>query len=356
MNTNSVKGTATTGVPDLPPNQDTNPINSNIENPSVMRAIEQNSSSSILSGSVQEGGHTTSGVPAIRSHAVSISEEAEASVSAKDEHENDDGINANISFSPTSQKGQNVLGNNDLAIHNYIYSNNNNTFDSDDDSEEDSKSNLAKRKPNTSAKFYNNKFESTIAYFYKHIDSKSGRKIILGLLAFDIFLIFISLILNTLYPISLDEQRKMEVKPEACGLRETNKAIYATTETIEWVSFACLIVYVVEIAIRILFQRFAYFKNPWNVFDFLVVYSTFVLEISFRGEIKLIQNIIILRLWRIIHLTQAITESVKLDCEEEMVILKDKINFLKRDLRSARTQNHQLSQSLLFHKANEKSE
>ena len=85
------------------------------------------------------------------------------------------------------------------------------------------------------------------------------------------------------------------------------------TEILEWVNFAFSVVYTVEAIIKLLVLRRYYFKDNWNVFDFIIVVASWIdFILGYLEVVSLGDAISVFRTFRIARVFRMIKQLPKL--------------------------------------------
>jgi len=85
------------------------------------------------------------------------------------------------------------------------------------------------------------------------------------------------------------------------GLSET------AMNVLQWIDQLCLAIFVVELSMKFLVYRLSFFKQGWNVFDFLIVAVSLV---PATGELSILRSFRILRVLRLITAVDSIRRVV----------------------------------------------
>ena len=107
-----------------------------------------------------------------------------------------------------------------------------------------------------------------------------------------------------------------------------------------YVSVTILGIFLIELSL----QMYAFGIKEWaseclHVFDFVIVSTTFILELVMHGNEaveSMIGLLIVFRLWRLVRVIHVTTEALDLQHETEVDELKEKIEHLQEELRKLR--------------------
>jgi hypothetical protein len=174
---------------------------------------------------------------------------------------------------------------------------------------------------------------------------------IIGLVIFDMVVVFIDLVLSLLsLPCLTEEQLEWfhehhigELPPTPnCKLPETPALI-----AVEWFLFSLSVVLLSVFVLELMLSGFAFglrhFKKPIYAIDAAVVVTSLVLEIYFKfgdgGQLETAPSAIItLRLWKIVRAIHAIVHSIELKNREIIKAVKtakDQVEETLNDMQSA---------------------
>eukprot|EP01084_Bolivina_argentea_P103077 184659_1 len=103
-----------------------------------------------------------------------------------------------------------------------------------------------------------------------------------------------------------------------------------------YVSISILGVFLIELSL----QMYAFGIKEWaseclHVFDFIIVSTTFILEIVMHGNERvesMVGLLIVFRLWRLVRVIHVTTEALDLQHESELHELKEKCKHLQQQL------------------------
>jgi voltage-gated sodium channel len=89
---------------------------------------------------------------------------------------------------------------------------------------------------------------------------------------------------------------------------ETAKGLSATTmNTLKWIDQLCLFIFVIELSMKFLVYRLSFFKQGWNIFDFLIVAVALV---PATGELSILRAFRIFRVLRLVTTVDSIRRVV----------------------------------------------
>lgn len=86
------------------------------------------------------------------------------------------------------------------------------------------------------------------------------------------------------------------------GLETSRGLSTSMTSLIAWVDAACLVIFVMELGLRLFVYRFSFFKSGWNIFDFLIVAASLA---PTSGGLSVLRAFRILRVLRLITVVQS---------------------------------------------------
>ncbi|MBF0213192.1 MAG: ion transporter [Magnetococcales bacterium] len=81
------------------------------------------------------------------------------------------------------------------------------------------------------------------------------------------------------------------------GLMTSHTLAPSTIETLEWLDHLCLVVFCVELLMKLLVYRTGFFSDGWNIFDFVVVGIALVPS---TGALSVLRAMRVLRLMRLV--------------------------------------------------------
>jgi voltage-gated sodium channel len=89
---------------------------------------------------------------------------------------------------------------------------------------------------------------------------------------------------------------------------ETAKGLSVTAmNVLEWIDQLCLLIFVIELLMKLLVYRLSFFKQGWNVFDFLIVAVSLL---PATGQLSILRAFRIFRLLRLITTVDSIRRVV----------------------------------------------
>lgn len=134
------------------------------------------------------------------------------------------------------------------------------------------------------------------------LDSYKFQLIIVSLVIFDCLLVVSELLVD------IRVLELQEIQPH-------------TTEVIHAISIVVLSLFLVEILAKVFAFRLGFFRRKLEIFDAVVVLTTFALDITFRESHNVVNGtglLIILRLWRVARILNGIVMSVKVQAERRV--------------------------------------
>lgn len=89
---------------------------------------------------------------------------------------------------------------------------------------------------------------------------------------------------------------------------ETNRDLSdSALQMLMWIDHVCLAIFVIELAMKLIVQRLAFFKQGWNIFDFLIVA---IALLPTTGELSILRAFRIFRVLRLITTIDSIRRVV----------------------------------------------
>lgn len=81
----------------------------------------------------------------------------------------------------------------------------------------------------------------------------------------------------------------------------------------DWITFinnTCLIIFSIEIALRIIVEKLSFFKRGWNLFDFFIIATSLITEIGVFSVFRIFRIIRILRLVSLIPKMRIVSQAL----------------------------------------------
>ncbi|CAG2109349.1 unnamed protein product [Medioppia subpectinata] len=101
-------------------------------------------------------------------------------------------------------------------------------------------------------------------------------------------------------------------------ISEYHKTAHSISEVLQYISIAILVIFTIEIVLKVFAFRCEFFKNPFELFDAIIVITSLGLDIIFSQNADMkryISLMIVLRLWRVIRVVHGIIISVRMPLE-----------------------------------------
>ncbi|KAI9136210.1 hypothetical protein BKA69DRAFT_1129285 [Paraphysoderma sedebokerense] len=214
----------------------------------------------------------------------------------------------------------------------------------------------------------NHRLHQKLCHFVnKYLESPTAHWVVIVLVVLDMIFVFIEISLTLFFPGMEHHGTKSEVDtsdsflvqrfgllPETLvrAMAETcfpaaPEGVVLAAEILGWLSFGIVCIFVIEITLRILAQLHHFFRKWWNIIDAIIVYLSFILELVFRGIAREVASLaVILRLWRIIRLVHAASESIEMEHQSKAKKLKIKLKELEDQLRVSQEKLAKIEESV----------
>lgn len=87
----------------------------------------------------------------------------------------------------------------------------------------------------------------------------------------------------------------------ALGLETSSRLSTSVASLVAWVDSACLVIFVIELGLRLFVYRWRFFKSGWNVFDFLIVAISLAPTSGGLSVLRAFRILRVLRLITVVH-------------------------------------------------------
>lgn len=94
------------------------------------------------------------------------------------------------------------------------------------------------------------------------------------------------------------------------GLETSSEVMLKIGDTVELLNFLCLWIFILEILLRILANRFAFFKEGWNLFDLLIIIISLMPDNGVFSVFRILRTIRVLRLLSIVPKMRLISQAL----------------------------------------------
>ena len=110
---------------------------------------------------------------------------------------------------------------------------------------------------------------------------------------------------------------------------------------LHYISISILSVFMLEIIVKIFASGTHFLKHKFEVIDAIVVSIAFFIDvlISKKAVDDAVALLVLVRLWRILHMVASVVEAVKMKAKKREVQLKKQINALEKEIVELREKN-----------------